>query len=150
MALTRGGVSLLSTEGLGTMEEQVTTNYKEFSRQGGVNITAPLPRGRRHHHRLGRRSPHPLPSSKPAGEQRGGEQPGRRSLEGVGGAKGVSGKIFGCFLSRSLIHNFSCAVVWPALPTHQASAGRIGRDELNESESFITEIVCLVSFILSA
>jgi len=69
VALTRGGVSLLSTEGLGTMEEQVTTNYKEFSRQGGVNITAPLPRGRRHHHRLGRRSPHPLPSSKPAGSR---------------------------------------------------------------------------------
>ena len=51
------------------MEEQVTTNYKEFSRQGGANITAPLPRGRRHHHRLGRRSPHPLPSSKPAGSR---------------------------------------------------------------------------------
>ena len=37
----RRSVSILSTEGLGTMEEQVTTNYKEFSRQGGVNITAP-------------------------------------------------------------------------------------------------------------
>ena len=36
-----------------------------------------------------------MPSSKPAGEQRGGEQPGRRSLEGVGGAKGVSGKFLG-------------------------------------------------------
>ena len=79
------------------MEEQVTTNYKEFSRQGGVNITAPLPRGRRHHHRLGRRSPHPLPSSKPAGEQRGGEQPGRRSLEGVGGVLGHLGKFSGHF-----------------------------------------------------
>jgi hypothetical protein len=32
-------------------------------------------------------------------------------------------------------------VVWPALP---ASAGRIGRDELNESESFITVNVLFI------
>ena len=47
----------------------VTTYYKEISRQRGAIITALLPRGRRHHYRLGRRSPHPLPSSKPAGSR---------------------------------------------------------------------------------
>ena len=51
------------------------------------------------------------------------------------------GNFLVCFQSRSLFHNFSCAVVWPALP---ASAGRIGRDELNESESFITVNVLFI------
>ena len=64
--------------------------------------------------RLGRRSPHPLLSNKPAGEQRGGEQPGRRSLEGVGGVQGFLGKFFGLLLFKEYILNFSCAVVWPA------------------------------------
>ena len=36
-----------------------------------------------------RRSPHPSPSCKPAGGRRGGEYPGRRSLEGVGGVLGL-------------------------------------------------------------
>ena len=39
-----------------------------------------------------RRSPHPSPSCKPAGGRRGGEYPGRRSLEGVGGVLGSMGK----------------------------------------------------------
>ena len=78
--------------------------------------------------RLGRRSPHPLPSSKPAGEQRGGEQPGRRSLEGVGGAKGVSGKIFGGAFNQGVLFTTS-RVLWFGQPLlmYQASAGWIGK-----------------------
>ena len=81
---SRSGGELWQCEECGAMRVAAgDTNYKEFSRQVVVNITALLPTGRRYHHRLGRRSPHSLPSSKPAGEQRGGEQPGRRSLEGL-------------------------------------------------------------------
>ena len=64
--------------------------------------------------------------------------------------QGFLGKIFGLLLFKEYILNFSCAVVWPALPTYQASAGWIGRDDLKESESFIIVIVCLVYFIVSA
>ena len=39
----------------------------------------------------GWRSPHPLPTCKPAGGRRGGEYPGRWSLEGVGGVMGSMG-----------------------------------------------------------
>ena len=81
---SRSGGDLRQCEECGAMRAAAgDTNFKEFSRQGDVNITALLPTGRRFNHRLGRRSPHPLPSNKPAGEQRGGEQPGRRSMEGL-------------------------------------------------------------------
>ena len=87
--------------------------------------------------RLGRRSPHPLPSSKPAGEQRGGEQPGRRSLEGVGGVQGFLGKIFGLLLfkeshSQLLVCCGLASLCWCT----KLQPGGLGRDELNESESF--------------
>ena len=112
---SRSGGELRQCEECGAMRAAAgDTNHKEFSRQVVVNITALLPTGRRYHHRLGRRSPHSLPSSKPAGEQRGGEQPGRRSLEGVGGVQGFLGKFFGLLLFKEYILNFSCAVVWPA------------------------------------
>merc|ERR1711928_218945 len=86
--------------------QQVTTNYKEFSKQRGAIITALLPTGDhqlqrvlqaegRHHHSsfANRRPPSsqtreevppPFAIQQASWEQRGGEQPGRRSLEGVG------------------------------------------------------------------
>ena len=67
---SRSGGELRQCEECGAMRAAAgDTNFKEFSRQGGVNITALLPTGRRYHHRLERRSPHPLPSSKPAGSR---------------------------------------------------------------------------------
>jgi hypothetical protein len=97
--------------------------------------------------RLGRRSPHPLPSSKPAGEQRGGEQPGRRSLEGVGGVQGFLGKFFGLLLFKEYILNFSCAVVWPAF-ANVPSFSRVdwGGTSWMRVKVFITVIVCIVVF----
>ena len=66
----------------------------------GTNLSKVEDEDERMPFRLGRRSPHPLSSSKPAGEQRGGEQPGRRSLEGVGGVQGFLGKILGLLLFK--------------------------------------------------
>jgi len=40
-------------------------------------------------------------------------------------------------LFKEYIPFFSWAVVWPALPMYQASAGWTEMNELNESESFI-------------
>ena len=42
-----------------------------------------------------------LPTCKPAGGRRGGEQPGRRSLEGVGGVMGAVGKFLVSLFSFS-------------------------------------------------
>ena len=65
-----------------------------------------------------------MSSSKPAGEQRGGEKPGRRSLEGVGGVQGFLGKIFGFAFIKESHSQLLGAVVWPAaVPMYQASAG---------------------------
>ena len=59
-----------------------------------------------------RRSPHPSPSCKPAGGRRGGEYPGRRSLEGVGGVLGLW-VIFGIFGMCSSIPGRQGVARWP-------------------------------------
>ena len=86
--------------------------------------------------RLRSRSPHPLPSSKPAGSREEVNNLAGGAWRGLEECWGFWGKFLGCFLSRSLILNFSCAVVWPALPTYQASAGWTGRDKLNGKWKF--------------
>ena len=62
----------------------------------------------------------------------------------AGWVQGFLGNCLGRLHSRSLNLKLSWAVLWP-LPMYQASAGWTGGDQLKESESFITEIVCLVS-----
>ena len=57
-----------------------------------------------------------LPTCKPAGGRRGGEQPGRRSLEGVGGVLGFwvnFWKVRVFHLEGSTFKHL-CAVDWPA------------------------------------
>ena len=87
--------------------------------------------------RLGRRSPHPLSSSKPAGEQRGGEQPGRRSLEGVGGVLGSRGKNFSLFFSSIQEVYFYSLVSQGLAGLSSAQApvfGRVEREEIFEEK----------------
>ena len=72
------------------------------------------------------RSAHPLPTCEPAGGWRGGEQPGRRSLEGDGGVQGFLGKFSDWFHLRSHILNFLWAVVWPCQQHTRLQLGGLG------------------------
>ena len=71
--------------------------------------------------------PPPFTNLQASREEEGGEQPGRRSLEGVGGVLELWGEFLSeGFHTRFSIFNHLCAVDWPACPMYQFSA------ELNE------------------
>ena len=75
------------------------------------------------------RSPHTLPTCKPAGGRRAGEQPGRRSLEGVGGVLGLWVNFCDSAFTRSLFSIACEPVDGRGLPYVPA----FGRDEWEET-----------------
>ena len=96
----------------------------------------------------GWRSPHPLPTCKPAGGRRGGEQPGRRSLEGVGGVLGFGVNFWKVrvFIWKDQISN-TC-VLWIGRLAEKPVFSRVEWEERysNERESFIVLVVLFVLF----
>ena len=97
----------------------------------------------------GWRSPHPLPTCKPAGGRRGGEQPGRRSLEGVGGVMGAVGKLLVSlfsFSTKKSVFDHLGARDWRACLYHFL-AELNERRSLDERESFIVLLVLFVLFL---
>ena len=90
-----------------------------------------------------------MQTCKPAGGRRGGEQPGRRSLEGVGGVLGFGVNFWGVegFLLENIKFQSLVCCGLAGSPRNQFSAELNGRREFpGESESFIVLVVLLVQF----